>query len=643
MYRDNRTSPTLNQKLPPRSRTRKHQPRMFDQNKIWIWTGSAMILFFLTITLSITFISAQTIPLDKVGKVDFSSVIYDQQNNVISKIGAQRNEYISMKQIMKLNPMLPKAFVKVEDERFYEHSGVDYWGFLRAIWKNILAFGKSEGASTITMQVARNVVLEDRQKSYFRKLKEIKVASSLEEEFGKDKILETYLNYISFGNQVKGIQMAAKIYFGKDLTKNRLDPQEIALLAGLPKAPYGYDPYGTDEQKHKSLLRRNVVLAKMAEDSTLPPLISQQEKERLQKTSLGVNPKFLKQYTRTSSFSAYQNLVRKEITERYDLTETELENEGYRIITGINAPLQLNIENTMKNKSLFTTPEQTVMLNGGIILIHPQSGLIRAIVGGKEYKTGDINWALKKMQPGTSLRPLTLYAPTIAYRGMNEKTILSNKKMLGDAIVNQEIDPIKTLMLTSDRLYDRVNLTNKKLGIIFPSDSEKRELWLGNNIVMNAKQLAEAYTVFPNYGKRSSVHAVIAVYDKAGNIIHPKKNQSINASGNQETVFNPQTSMNTTRILQRTAQKSVPSLSKKQWLAGVAGKTLGEDPGWFIGFTPNLIAAVVVVNDSDRSNHSKVEIDEKLSSQLFKQIIQTSIKHIRPPRTFTPPQGIFIK
>ncbi len=159
------------------------------------------------------------------------------------------------------------------------------------------------------MQVARNVILENKKKTYTRKLKEVAVAWNLERKYSKEDILEAYLNFIYFGNDVQGIQMASKIYFGKDLTQEKLKPKEAALLAALPKAPSTYNPY---RQREKAMERRNLVLDVMAREGVIP---GRNGKDSAQ-TDLGVDRKNLKRYLKSDQYVAYKHLVVEEAKER---------------------------------------------------------------------------------------------------------------------------------------------------------------------------------------------------------------------------------------------------------------------------------------------------------------------------------------
>jgi len=180
--------------------------------------------------------------------------VYTEDGALIGEFGEERRSVISIDQVPKF---LKEAIISAEDERFYEHSGIDYMGVLRAAYSNILAGGKRQGASTITMQVARNFFLSS-EKTFTRKLYEALLAFKIEHSFSKDKILELYINQIYLGQRAYGFAAAARTYFGKSL--EQLNLAEAAMLAGLPKAPSSYNPIASMERAKR---RQHYVLGRM--------------------------------------------------------------------------------------------------------------------------------------------------------------------------------------------------------------------------------------------------------------------------------------------------------------------------------------------------------------------------------------------
>lgn len=208
------------------------------------------------------------------------SRVYDRTGNrQIGEFFTDRRELV---RIQDIPDHVKDAFLAIEDERFYRHFGVDLKGVLRAMRTNVQAGGKSQGASTITMQVARNVVLEDLKKNWKRKFKEIFIALQIERNYSKDQILEFYLNHIFFGARAYGVQEASKAYFNKDVKD--LTVEEAALLAGLPKAPSQLSPFNN---KEKARERRNLVLFNMRKNGFIK---TDAELKRLEAMPIEVSP-----------------------------------------------------------------------------------------------------------------------------------------------------------------------------------------------------------------------------------------------------------------------------------------------------------------------------------------------------------------
>ena len=184
--------------------------------------------------------------------------IYSQDGSLISEYGEKRRTPVSIDDVPVT---LIKAFLAAEDDRFYEHPGVDWQGILRAVVNLVKTGEKTQGGSTITMQVARNFFLS-REKSYLRKLNEIFLSFKIESELSKDEILELYLNKIYLGQRAYGVAAAAQVYYGSDITE--LSLAQAALIAGLPKAPSTTNPVSAPERARN---RRNYVLRRMLDQA----------------------------------------------------------------------------------------------------------------------------------------------------------------------------------------------------------------------------------------------------------------------------------------------------------------------------------------------------------------------------------------
>ena len=256
------------------------------------------------------------------------SKVYDRTgNNQLAEFFDERREVV---RIENIPDHVLNAFIAIEDERFADHFGVDLWGIGRAVFANLKSGERMQGASTITMQVARNIVLQDKKKVWSRKLREIMLSLQIERNYSKKQILEFYVNEIFLGNKAYGIQAAARAYFGKDVKD--LSVSEAALIAGLPKSPSRLDPTRFPE---RALARRNLVLGSMRKAGYIA---SDDDLKRLQAEPLGLNPA-----QRSSKWVApyFVDYVRAKLLKDNSMQQSsELGTKAFTIISTVDLNLQ---------------------------------------------------------------------------------------------------------------------------------------------------------------------------------------------------------------------------------------------------------------------------------------------------------------
>lgn len=600
---------------------------------------------------------ASTVDWKDMKNQDTASTLYDQSGKEVMKIGASDREYVTYEQMTKVNPDLPKAFIKVEDVRFYQHHGVDWFGLGRAMVKNIITMSKGEGGGTITMQVARNIILKNREKTVSRKLKEMATAMAIEDQFPKNKILEAYLNNIYFGNGIKGVAMAAKVYFNKDITKDKLDPQEIALLAGLPKAPEGYNPiYHPD----KAMKRRNIVLMKMAEDINLPPIIPPSEVDKYKKMPLGVNPENFKAYKKkTKQYDAYKEYVIRELKERYGISETDLATKNYKIYTGLNPKAQAAVEKAVKNDRLYQGHKE---LDAGATMVNPKNGLIEAIAGGRFYKPTFALRSLEPHQPGSSIKPITVYAPAIELNDdINEYAQIPDEPVSYGGWTPQNYEhryygvvPMRDVVAESMNAAT-VWILDKKVGLdkalkfgrkaglpLTRKDMGWSPLALGGlTDGVNTVQMAQAYSSLDNNGVMNEAHAVEKVVNADGDVVEPEKEVKKDVR-----VYSAKAAWYTTRMLLSVVSGEgvthgntgkFAKLDNGQPVAGKTGTTQNGKDAWFVGYTPKHVLAVTMFNPP---KGEQVELTGgKYPAKMFKVIMEETMQG-EPITRFEPPPGV---
>ena len=368
---------------------------------------------------------------------DYTSYLYDMNGNLITSIADV--EYRDWADIEEIPDMLKNAFIAVEDVRFYKHSGVDFKRLFSAALE-ILGNSNSSGGSTITQQLIKNKIL-GAQRNYKRKIQEAYMALELETIISKDDILEAYLNDVPLGESNYGVKTAAKDYFGKELSE--LTVRECAMLAGLPQAPYRYDPRKNMYQRDKMVVtdeRTNQVLSRMYQAGYIT---REQYQSAMKETVSILEVSAQKQMYQMAYFVEYAisdvvtNLLEKRglsnTSANRSAVENELRTSGYHIYTTVDPNVQNTVQSTLTqwqnypsladtSKSLMVeakddgTVIETVEPQAAAVVIDFHTGELRAVVGGRDEPTvrKGINRASQSYtEVGSSIKPLSVYGPAL--------------------------------------------------------------------------------------------------------------------------------------------------------------------------------------------------------------------------------------
>ena len=322
---------------------------------------------------------------------------------VIQKLGPATREKVKPG---AMPPTVAEAFIAAEDRRFYQHDGVDGWGIARAIVTNVRQGAVREGASTITQQLARTVFLSQ-DRTITRKLKEAALAMKLERQLSKQQILEQYLNYVYLGSGAYGVADAAWIYFSK--TPEQLTVPEAAMIAGLPPAPSIYSPLVNPDLAKE---RRSIVLDRMAQAG----FISASEAERGRNSPLGLKPATPKYFN--SSAPYFTTWIAQELPKF--LTPEQLEVGGVKVRTSLNLDWQKKAQQVIRANAPFDT-------EGAMVSIDPGNGLVRVMVGGKDFSKSQFNRTILALRSPGSTFKLFPYAAAID-RGMKPETKVFDAK-----------------------------------------------------------------------------------------------------------------------------------------------------------------------------------------------------------------------
>ncbi|MDD5893207.1 MAG: transglycosylase domain-containing protein, partial [Coriobacteriaceae bacterium] len=300
----------------------------------------------------------------------------------------------------EISPYVLEGTVATEDERFYSHSGIDPVGIIRALFVNLNAGGTSEGASTITQQLVRNTVLLDEMttRSVQRKVREMYIASKVEEQYSKDEILTMYLNVVNYGDGCYGIEAASRDYFGK--SAKDLTLSEAALLVGIPQSPNANNPR---EHYDAALKRRTTVLNRMLSNG----YITQEEYD----ATINDQPKLSSSSAKDDEIANiaphFVDYIRQQLEDSGKFSESELSKGGLKVYTTLDVNDQQAANKAVQDGLKY----QDSGFDGALVSIDPSNGNIVAMVGGKDYGASQFNLATQmSRQAGSSFKTFTLLA-----------------------------------------------------------------------------------------------------------------------------------------------------------------------------------------------------------------------------------------
>lgn len=509
---------------------------------------------------------------------------------VLQQQGEATREQLQLEQIPD---NVKKAFIAAEDRRFNQHNGVDIQGIFRAVINNLRSQDVVEGGSTITQQVARILFLKQ-EKTFWRKLKEVRLAQKIERQLTKDQILERYLNLVYLGSGAYGVGDAAWVYFSKSI--DQLTLSEMATLAGLAPAPNLYAP---DKNLKAATERRNLVLARMAEDGIITPI----QKQAAIQEPLIVNSNLPKRWQVDSPY--FTSYIQKELPKH--VSPDILASGGLVVETSLNPTWQKAAEaavtKILKNEGRWQNFKEAAM-----VAIDPRNGEIQAMVGGKDFGKNQFNRVTQaQRQPGSTFKGF-VYATAIAtgkspydsyldeplsidgYEPKNYHDKFSGWLNMRDALT-KSINTIAVKVLIDTGFQPTLKLAHD-MGIkseLKPTYS----LALGSNEV-NLLELTNAYGTFATQGNYIEAHGIRRILNREGNVIWSAKYEP-------KQVLDTDSSTIMTWMLRNVVREgtgAAAQLDDRQ----VAGKTGTSDEArdlWFIGYIPQVVTGVWLGNDNN--------------------------------------------
>ena len=528
-----------------------------------------------------------------------TSTIYDINGNEIATVHAAENRMpVKISQVPK---DLQNAFVAVEDNRFYDHMGIDLKGILRAAWANISGRTISEGGSTITQQLAKNAYLTQ-DRTMKRKVQEIFLALQLERQYTKQEILELYLNQIYFGQGAYGVQAAAKTYFNKNVEDLSLN--ECAVLAGIPKSPNYYSPFNNLQAAQE---RKATVLDQMVKYG----YVNRQEAAKVKTEELPLAQPVKKNAAGESYFIDYVTQI---LIDRYGADAVY--KDGLKIYTTIDMDMQRAAEAAMQYlPNYFTDNNGIVQPQGALVALDPHNGHIKAMVGGRG--TDQFNRAtMAERQPGSAFKPF-VFAAALENKFTPSTVIEDSPIKVGDwapqnynrnfqgkvtlrYVAEQSLN-VPTVKIAQKLGIDKPIYYAQEMGIsTFVLDGPQNDRNLATALGGLTKgvtplELASAYGTFANKGIHVDPVAIVRVLDRNGKVMEE-------ADPKQRSVISEESAAELTSMLMGVIQRGTGTRANiGRPAAGKTGTTSDYHDAWFVGYTPDLVAGVWIGNDNNTS------------------------------------------
>jgi penicillin-binding protein 1B len=509
-----------------------------------------------------------------------------------------------------LPPSLIQALLAAEDRRFFSHMGISVWDGFRALWIDIRKGAPVQGASTLTMQLARSFFLTP-SRTVKRKAAEALIALQLERRFSKEKILELYSNEIYLGHRgsfsIHGFGEGAQAYFNKDISQLTLP--ESALLAGIIRGPNRYSPYRNPE---RALERRNYILDSMVETGALTAVQAEEAKQQ----PLTLAPANVE----ASEAPYFVDLVKDRLLSRY--SEEELVSSSYRVYTTLDLRLQraaaeaiaealpevdAKIEQRYRHRAQSHEPAQVAL-----VVLDPHTGAVKALVGGRDYNTSQLNRVVAERQPGSSFKPFVYAAafeasledpehaitpittvvdePTVfEFDGQSYEPSNYGEKFYGivtvrDALIHSlNVATVKVAQMTG---YERVAELGVAAGFnprLKPTPAISLGAYDSTPI-----EVSGAYTIFANGGDRVDPFLIASVLDRDDHVLQ-------NHQVTPVPVLDPRVAYLVVDLLEDTINRGTGAGARARgFTVPAAGKTGTSRDAWFIGFTSNLLCVVWV-------------------------------------------------
>ena len=569
------------------------------------------------------------------------TLIFDREEKEAGALSGQKGTYVELTDISK---NLQNAVIATEDRSFYKNDGINYGRFFLAI----VTAGRSGGGSTITQQLAKNAYLSQDQ-TVERKAKEFFLALELTKKYSKDQILTMYLNNAYFGNGVWGVEDASKKYFGVSASEVSLD--QAATLAGMLKGPELYNPLNSVED---STNRRDTVLQNMLAAGYID------KNQETEAAEVDMTSQLHDKYEGKISdyrYPSYFDAVVNEAVSKYNLTEEEIVNNGYRIYTELDQNYQANMQVVYENTALFPRAEDGTFAQSGSVALEPKTGGVRGVVGqvADNDKTGfrNFNYATQsKRSPGSAIKPLVVYTPAVE-AGWALNKLLDNHTMQYDSYKLDNYAGIKTsrevpmyqalaeslnlpaVATVNDLGVDKAFEAGEKFGLNMEKVDRVLGVALGSGVETNPLQMAQAYAAFANEGLMPEAHFISRIENASGLVIASHKNSQKRVI--DKSVADKMTSMMLGTFTNGTGISSSPADYVMAGKTGTTEAVFNPDytsDQWVIGYTPDVVISHWLGFPTTDENHYLAGSTSNGAAHVFRNIANTILPYT-PGSTFT--------
>ena len=612
-----------NQPRQSKKSKKKNQPKTFlgvFSKTLWNFFKFAipgLFLFGLALVIFII-VSAEPIDVENL-RLDLTSSIYyvDKNGDVVEyeKISGTGSrfwvEYSRVPQYMK------DAFVSIEDERFYSHNGFDIKRTFRAILDYVTQGSDAQGGSTITQQLVKNLT-NNQDRTPVRKIQEIWLAYQLEQELTKEQILELYMNTIYLAQGVNGVQTASRLYFDKDVSELTL--AECASIAGITQYPSYYDPFihpDNNKEKQEVVLRKMLELGKINQEEHDQAVAEELNfKKGNMRTSSTVNQSYM---TEAIIEEAVQLLMEEQGLSKTVATK-KIVSGGYQVISTVDPAVQRSIDQVFSNPSNFPKSPHNDYPQGAIVVMDPQTGHIKGMYGGIGEKPGaySLNRATDSTrQPGSCIKPIGVYAPALEAGLIEPSTVYYDKPVTyGSWSPKNYYNGFKGAMSVQRAVELSVNTIPvqilEKLGVdhsyralrddfhitsLNESDKVLGALALGGMTKgVSVLEMTAAYATFANNGIYIEPTTVLEIRDSHGKTV-------VTVTPETHIAMSEKTAEQMHQMLLAVVQNGTGAGANISGVkvGGKTGTTDDDKDRWFVGYTPNYVAAVWYGFDTPKS------------------------------------------